>query len=92
VVELLARDVCGVLHLAGPERIDRLALARAVLMERGIAADALVTGIRATLGLERLRPRDVSLDAARARALLSTPLLAPQAALESVRAMGRDVP
>jgi dTDP-4-dehydrorhamnose reductase len=88
VLELVASDVRGRLHLAGPERLNRHALALAVLEAAGRSPEAarLRAAPRSLLGLEHARPGDVSLDARRARALLTTPLLAPAAALRAARA------
>jgi dTDP-4-dehydrorhamnose reductase len=91
LIELALGGARGVLHVAGPERLSRHALARAVLAARGFPAakiDALLEPVlRRDLGLAEQRPADVSLDAARARALLATPLLGPRAGLD--RAPGR---
>lgn len=85
LVELLAPEHAtraGRLHVAGAERIDRHALGLAVLAAAGIdAAGRVRRTTRAAAGLERSRPRDVSLDCARARALLRTPLPAIAAGL-----------
>jgi len=85
LVECLARDERGFLHVAGPERLNRLELGLAILAARGLtpaeAAERVRAALRADLGLAELRPRDACLDASRARALLATPLRAPRAAL-----------
>jgi dTDP-4-dehydrorhamnose reductase len=85
VLELLAGEAHGRLHVAGPERLDRHALASIVLAARGLVpatlAGQLREGTRAEFGLAHLRPADVSLDAARARARLATELLTPAEAL-----------
>jgi len=85
VIELTLSGARGLLHLAGPERLSRLELGLALLCARGRSASAaraaLRPALRAELGLNGERPADVSLDGTRARALLATPLLAPEAAL-----------
>jgi dTDP-4-dehydrorhamnose reductase len=85
VVELAGGAARGLLHVAGPARLSRFELAGTILAARGAQGAALAERIRAAtrsaLGLERSRPRDVSLDARRARELLATPLLAPREAL-----------
>jgi dTDP-4-dehydrorhamnose reductase len=85
LVELLGRDERGLLHVAGPERLSRFELGFAVLAACGLtrsqAAERVRGALRAELGLAELRPRDVSLDGSRARALLATPLRAPREAL-----------
>lgn len=74
LVEMAARsDVSGRLHVAGSERVNRHELARAVL--RAVGRDdgdrALVRGTRSAGELAATRPADVSLNASRARELLS---------------------
>jgi dTDP-4-dehydrorhamnose reductase len=85
VVELLRSDERGLMHVAGPARLERHELGLAVLSAYGVppaeASARVRAAPRSALGLEHLRPRDVSLDARRARALLATPLLAPDEAL-----------
>lgn len=83
LVELLAREARGLLHVAGPERLDRHALGLAVLRRHGIPRERVRAARRDELGLAATRPADVALDSTRARALLATPLLAPEAALSS---------
>lgn len=86
LLELVASDAAGLLHVAGPERLDRHALGLAVLAHVGLPAERVRAATRAELGLALTRPADVALDSARARALLATPLLAPTAALSSALA------
>jgi dTDP-4-dehydrorhamnose reductase len=88
VLELLGGADRGRLHLAGPARLNRAELGRILLQacERGALIERVRVAPRAALGLEALRPRDVSLDARRARAVLKTPLLAPEEALHAARA------
>ncbi len=84
LLELLEGDVRGLLHVAGPERLDRLTLGLLALEAAGLspeaARSAVDAGLRAQRGLGG-RPGDVGLDASRARALLRTPLRTPRAAL-----------
>jgi dTDP-4-dehydrorhamnose reductase len=86
VLELVAGDVRGLLHVAGPERLSRLALGLVLLAARGHAPDAARARVRATtreeLGMSA-RPSDVALDARRARTLHATRLLGPREALGS---------
>lgn len=77
LVELVGRDEHGLLHVAGPERLSRYELGLAFLGAHGLAAERVRGALRGELALAELRPRDVSLDASRARALLATPLRAP---------------
>ena len=78
LAELCLGDACGLLHVAGPERVSRAQLARAILRQRGDDDDAIAQaireGVRADRGLERVRPADVSLEASAASALLASPL------------------
>lgn len=62
----LARsDLCGRAHIAGPKRLSRLELARELLAGDD-RADRIAAGTRASAGLERTRPADVSLACSRA--------------------------
>lgn len=70
-LEAIRLGVSGLLHIAGPERLSRFELGVRVL---GARAGAVRRGRRADLGLERLRPRDVSLDTGLARSILTSPL------------------
>ena len=83
VLELASGDARGLLHLAGPVRLNRYELALAVLEAHGLAARAssLRSAPRSALGQESLRPGDVSLDARRASGRLACALLAPAEAL-----------
>ena len=78
LVELAASTARGVIHVSGPERVSRVELGRAVLRHRGLAEEELARsfreGGRAELGLERVRPADVSLEDPRVRELLTVPL------------------
>lgn len=65
------RDIAGLLHVAGPERVDRLAFAQALAPLAGADPDSLQGGTGA--GVPG-RPADVSLDSSRAAALLATDL------------------
>ncbi|MFN0243500.1 MAG: SDR family oxidoreductase [Planctomycetota bacterium] len=74
VTELARRDdVAGRLHVAGRERVNRHELGCAVLhaLGRRDADTVLARGKRGSGALAATRPADVSLDATRARALLS---------------------
>jgi dTDP-4-dehydrorhamnose reductase len=75
LVELAALDTTGIIHLGPRERISRHDLA--VKIARRIGADpALVQDRRAEwLPGRAPRPKDVSFNTERARALLATPLL-----------------
>lgn len=74
LTELAQRDeIVGRLHVAGRERVNRHELGCAVLRatRRHDGELALARGTRASGALAATRPADVSLDATRARSLLS---------------------
>ena len=85
LVEALDGEARGLLHVAGPQRVSRLELGVEALTAGGFtpaeAAERVRASTRSEAGLADVRPADVSLDIARAQALLDTPLLAPREAL-----------
>jgi dTDP-4-dehydrorhamnose reductase len=72
VLELLALDVVGPLHVAGPDGISRAELA-ALIAGHDVVTAAAPPG----------RPLDCRLDTTRARAMLRTPLRAPATVLSA---------
>jgi dTDP-4-dehydrorhamnose reductase len=80
LVELLLRPdaPAGILHVAGADRVQRHELGLAVLRAAGRSEEQARAAVRATTraaaGDAASRPRDVSLDCARARAFLTAPL------------------
>jgi dTDP-4-dehydrorhamnose reductase len=80
LAELCARAEFGVLHVAGPERLSRHELGRLVLRAHGFDDACVEPATRAERRLAS-RPRDVSLDASAARALLATRLAGPSESL-----------
>jgi dTDP-4-dehydrorhamnose reductase len=84
-VELVERGVTGVMHLAGPEIMDRHAFARIVCEVFGLDASLLTPVTTASLGQRAARPLDAGLLIDRARALLATPLRGPREGLEAMR-------
>ena len=89
LVELaLAREGArGLLHIAGPQRCTRLELGLLALEARGMdpaeALAAVRAAPRASAGLAPERPADCSLDAGRARSILTTSLRSPREALRT---------
>jgi dTDP-4-dehydrorhamnose reductase len=69
ILELARKEVNGPLHVAGPHAMDRLELARLLVVRRGRDPEALRGGPG---GPDR--PKDCRLDCSRARTLLSTRL------------------
>ncbi len=82
LVELGAGDAAGRLHVAGPRALTRHELGRLALLAAGHDPREIARRVRpasrADFDLTPPRPRDVSLDAGRARALLEAPLSPPE--------------
>ncbi len=76
VLELVASDLAGPLHVAGPDTLDRLAFARLLAEADGADPQAL----RGAMGGPG-RPKACVLDSTRARGLLRTPLRGVREAL-----------
>lgn len=73
LVELVDADVRGVLNVAGPQPLSRYGIGTRLLRWFGVPGlDRIRPGTAAALGLTR--PRDLTLDLGRARAVLRTPL------------------
>ena len=71
-LELVDRpEITGLLHVAGPERVDRLSFARALAPLAGVDPDSLQGGTGASMPG---RPADVSLDSSLAESLLTAEL------------------
>ncbi|MEM9381780.1 MAG: sugar nucleotide-binding protein [Planctomycetota bacterium] len=79
LVEILEFDAPGIVHVAGPERVSRYELGLAVLDAMGLDADAARAEVRearqSDVDAGAPRPRDVSLDASKARDALDAELL-----------------
>ena len=79
VLELVDGDQRAMLHVAGADAVDRLTFARLLATSMGLDANALKGRPRdPALGP---RPGNLSLDCAKARALLATPLTGVRATL-----------
>jgi dTDP-4-dehydrorhamnose reductase len=85
LVELGEGTASGRLHVGGPVRLSRHRLGELVLRAAGLGEAERARAVRAVrrseFELDPPRPRDVSLDTTRARALLRTPLSPPGRAL-----------
>jgi dTDP-4-dehydrorhamnose reductase len=84
-VELIERDFRGVLHVAGPEVMDRHAFVLEVCSAFGLDAGLVTAVTTEWLRQPAARPRRAGLVTDRARALLRTPLRAPREALRDMR-------
>jgi dTDP-4-dehydrorhamnose reductase len=74
LLELAGSDFCGTLHLAGSETLDRVALTRRLAERLGFSPDNVIPRSPTQIAGRASRPRDVSLNVAKARSLLKTPL------------------
>lgn len=74
LLELAALDWTGILHLAGNEALDRVSLTRRLAKLLGYSPDTVVPRSPTAIAGRAIRPRDVSLNNAKARALLKTPM------------------
>ncbi|MGH7393667.1 MAG: dTDP-4-dehydrorhamnose reductase [Candidatus Rokuibacteriota bacterium] len=85
-VEAAERGLDGVLHLAGPEVMDRHAFALLVCRAFGLDAALLQRVTTDELGQPARRPLDAGLRIDRARARLTTALRGPKEGLKAMRA------
>jgi dTDP-4-dehydrorhamnose reductase len=74
LLELAASDFRGVIHLAGSEALDRVSLTRRLAARLGFSPDTVVPRSPTEIVGRARRPRDVSLNVAKARAVLKTPM------------------
>jgi dTDP-4-dehydrorhamnose reductase len=88
LIELAAGEVAGVLHVAGPEPVDRYSLACKIAVAAGLPSGAIRSGRASELAPER--PRRVVLDSRRARALVRTRLRAVDEVLRSAARTGSE--
>jgi dTDP-4-dehydrorhamnose reductase len=82
LIELAGLSHCGVLHIAGAERVSRYELGMLIAQAWGLDPSSLPAGLSA--GSSPPRPRNCALDIARARALLRTPLRGIHAVLHDL--------
>jgi len=82
LLELATGSFVGVIHLAGNDRVSRLEINRGIAARFGFPADQIQPGPSVDVPGRARRPRDVSLNNARARAELRTPMLNFDSALE----------
>ncbi|HEX4071103.1 MAG TPA: sugar nucleotide-binding protein, partial [Planctomycetaceae bacterium] len=74
ILELAEIDFRGVIHLAGSEALDRVSLTRRLAERLGFSPDTVVPRSPNEIVGRARRPRDVSLNIAKARAVLKTPM------------------
>ena len=74
LLELAAGNHHGIFHLAGRDRVNRFEMAQKIAVRFGFPKDLVVTQAEATKPGRAARPRDVSLDNAKACANLKTPM------------------
>ncbi|HET9488688.1 MAG TPA: dTDP-4-dehydrorhamnose reductase [Methylomirabilota bacterium] len=84
-VELAERGVGGVIHVAGPDILDRYAFARTACEVFDLDPESLTPVPTAELSQRAPRPLNAGLRTDRARALLTTPLRGPREGLEAMR-------
>lgn len=72
LIELAGLSSCGVLHIAGADRVSRYELGTLIARAWGLDPSGIPAGLSASSSSPR--PRNCALDTARARALLRTPL------------------
>ena len=86
LVELLGKDVRGILHVAGPDRVSRYDFGMTVIdasrLSRGRLREQVRSGTRAE-GKQSSRPADVSLNSTKARGILATTLLGVRPGLDA---------
>jgi dTDP-4-dehydrorhamnose reductase len=84
LIELLATDYAGVLHMAGAEAVSRYELGTLVARACGLSPDGMTPGLSAESPVRR--PRNCVLDSSRAAGLLRTRL---RGVREALRDLGR---
>ena len=85
-VALIERGVVGVVHVAGPQVLNRYEFARMACDVFGLDASAVVPVTTAELAQRAARPLDAGLRTERVRRLVDTPLRAPGDGLAAMRA------
>jgi len=79
LLELARKDYAGILHVAGPDRLNRWEFGMGLLHHFGVTATSNIQqGTIRESGL--VRPKDLTMDSSRAKQLLQTPLLSLQEA------------
>lgn len=84
-VDLVERDVTGILHVAGPRVVDRYAFALTACQVFGLDPARVIPVATAALGQRARRPLAGGLRVDRVQRLLATQLRDPRAGLEAMR-------
>jgi dTDP-4-dehydrorhamnose reductase len=74
LLELAATNFRGVIHLAGSESLDRVSLTRRLAQRLGFSSEKVVPRSPTEIVGRARRPRDVSLNVAKAQTVLKTPM------------------
>jgi len=84
LAELVESDFRGILHLAGSEALDRLSLTRRLVERLGFPAQGVLPQPAGDIAGRAKRPIDVSLNNAKSRAVLKTPMRNFDAAIDLI--------
>lgn len=82
LLELSSTETMGVIHLAGPDRVDRFTFSKYLAELHGIPLSQLNPLSVDAVQLKAQRPRDVSMDISLAKSILKTRLLGYQEGLK----------
>ena len=89
LLELAGHDYRGVLHLSGSDRLNRHEMMQRIAKRLDLPADLVVAQDPSGIPGRAPRPRDVSLDNAKAKGLLATPMVGLDDGLELVLAAAK---
>ncbi len=84
VLELAGNNYRGILHISGNDTMNRFDMAQRIVGKLGYPTDSVVDKKPLVSSGRAPRPRDVSLDNARAKTVLATPMLDFDQALELI--------
>ncbi|MDB4950373.1 MAG: rmlD 2 [Gemmatimonadetes bacterium] len=87
--ELVDRDARGTFHVAGRDRVDRLAFARAAARAFGLPEGGIQGVTTAELGQRAPRPLNAGMRSGRAEAVIGRPMLGVDAGLSVLRSRWR---
>jgi dTDP-4-dehydrorhamnose reductase len=84
LVELAGNDYCGILHLSGNDRITRYEMAQRIVQRLGYSPDMITPTNSNAMPGRAPRPDDVSLNNAKARETINTPMQSLSDGLELI--------